>query len=104
MDLKIGCSGIPMNIEEYVKKFRAVELDETFYNLPSHETALDWKKNAPKGFEFILKAEKTIAGCSFTPSDALFRAWEITDNLAVLLDVKVIVFETLPGLSLDAET
>ena len=96
MDLKIGCSGIPMNIEEYVKKFRAVELDETFYNFPSHETTLAWKKNAPKGFEFILKAEKTITDCSFAPSDALFRAWEITDNLAALLDVKVIVFDTLP--------
>lgn len=94
MDLKIGCCGIPISIREYMAKFRTAELDETFYNLPNLDTAADWKKKAPKGFVFTLKAEPSIAGSSFATNDEVLRAWERTDDLATSLGARIIVFDT----------
>ncbi|WP_043528186.1 DUF72 domain-containing protein [Litchfieldella xinjiangensis] len=39
----------------YAEHFDTVEINNTFYNLPSAETFDAWKEAAPKGFEYVLK-------------------------------------------------
>lgn len=39
----------------YAKTFETVEINNTFYNLPSEDTFKRWKKAAPEGFCYALK-------------------------------------------------
>jgi uncharacterized protein YecE (DUF72 family) len=44
----------------YVERFRAVEINNTFYRLPSRETLLRWASEVPPDFTFVLKASQRI--------------------------------------------
>jgi uncharacterized protein YecE (DUF72 family) len=47
-------------LSEYSKHFDTVEVDNTFYRVPSKETLENWKKQAPAGFLFSAKFPQTI--------------------------------------------
>ena len=55
MDLKVGCCGFTPNKREYFKKFKAVEVQQTFYRIPRHDTVRRWRITAPEGCEFVIK-------------------------------------------------
>jgi uncharacterized protein YecE (DUF72 family) len=44
----------------YGERFRAVEINSTFYALPQSSTLDAWTANVPKNFKFILKAPQQI--------------------------------------------
>jgi uncharacterized protein YecE (DUF72 family) len=44
----------------YSKQFDTVEVDSTFYRIPSEKTVLDWKQQTPNGFIFSLKFPQII--------------------------------------------
>ena len=44
----------------YAEQFRSVELNSTFYRLPSRETAAGWVQQAPADFRFAVKASRYI--------------------------------------------
>ena len=44
----------------YAERLRAVEINNTFYRLPSSETLLRWAEQVPDGFTFVLKASQRI--------------------------------------------
>jgi len=44
----------------YAGRFRAVEINNTFYRLPSRETLLRWASEVPPDFTFVLKASQRI--------------------------------------------
>jgi uncharacterized protein YecE (DUF72 family) len=44
----------------YATKFRAVEIDSTFYRLPAAKTLEGWRDTAPEGFRFTIKAAQQI--------------------------------------------
>lgn len=44
----------------YTGQFGTVEVNNTFYRLPSEETLEHWKSEAPEGFIFALKASRFI--------------------------------------------
>jgi uncharacterized protein YecE (DUF72 family) len=44
----------------YAERFPAVEINNTFYRLPSRETLLRWAEEVPPGFVFALKASQRI--------------------------------------------
>ena len=44
----------------YSKQFDSVEVDSTFYRIPSEKTVLDWKHQTPNGFIFSLKFPQII--------------------------------------------
>ena len=76
MDLYIGCSGwsysswegpfYPSNIDNklmlpfYSKIFNYVEIDSTFYNIPSQQMVKNWNKRTPNNFRFTVKFPKII--------------------------------------------
>ncbi len=108
--IKIGCCSFPVRREEYYKNFKVVEVQQTFYKPPKLSTAKKWRKEAPKDFEFTVKAFQIIthppnsttyrrlgyrprnAGF-FKPCKEVFEAWEITEEIAKVLKAKVIVFQ-----------
>src|SRR4030067_3719780 len=47
-------------LNEYSKHFDTVEVDNTFYRIPSMETLENWKKQTPAGFLFSAKFPQNI--------------------------------------------
>ncbi|MCD6170969.1 MAG: DUF72 domain-containing protein [Thermoplasmata archaeon] len=113
--IKIGCCGFRGKREEYFKNFDVVEIQQTFYKLPMVKTATKWQKQAPKNFEYTMKAWQPIthpptsptyrkAGIKanknygfFKPTKEVFEAWEKTRQFAKELKAKIIVFQCPPS-------
>jgi uncharacterized protein YecE (DUF72 family) len=47
-------------LEYYAQYFDTVEINNTFYQLPREETFRNWRKQAPAGFLFTVKANRYI--------------------------------------------
>jgi uncharacterized protein YecE (DUF72 family) len=76
MQWHVGCSGwsykhwkddfypkdVPQRcwFEHYASQFRTVELNTTFYRLPSEDAVRNWAEQAPRGFKFAIKASRLI--------------------------------------------
>jgi uncharacterized protein YecE (DUF72 family) len=54
--------GLPQRLwlEHYVTQFPVVEVNSTFYNLPSEATVQHWADTTPPGFHFVLKASRYL--------------------------------------------
>ena len=46
--------------EHYVRDFNSVEINATFYRLPSNSMITAWYKKAPEDFIYVAKAHKAI--------------------------------------------
>jgi uncharacterized protein YecE (DUF72 family) len=44
----------------YAKQFSTVEINYTFYHMPTETALLNWTKSVPEGFRFALKANQKI--------------------------------------------
>src|SRR5437870_13774090 len=44
----------------YAKHFSTVEINNTFYRMPSEKMLLNWSAQVPDGFAFVLKAPRRI--------------------------------------------
>ena len=49
-----------LHLEHYIKYFDIVEINSTFYNLPSSEIVFGWATRVPKDFQFIVKVWQKI--------------------------------------------
>jgi uncharacterized protein YecE (DUF72 family) len=47
-------------LEHFATEFPAVEVNNTFYNLPKESTFADWEARTPEGFTFVCKASRFI--------------------------------------------
>ena len=48
-------------LQEYSKHFNSVELNNTFYRIPSIKTVENWRKQTPLGFTFAAKFPRSIS-------------------------------------------
>ena len=51
-----------------MKKFSLVEVEQTFYKLPLVKTAERWRAEAPRGFEFSIKAWQALTHLPTSPT------------------------------------
>lgn len=58
----VGCCGFPVARERYYKTFRAVEIQQTFYEPLQDETARKWRQRAPDGFLFTVSFLRLAEG------------------------------------------
>jgi uncharacterized protein YecE (DUF72 family) len=73
--IRVGCSGwnyaswkeefyegLPARLwlEHYAKHFDTVEVNNTFYRLPTREAVANWERTAPPGFLFTIKASRYL--------------------------------------------
>ena len=47
-------------LKYYGERFRAVEINNTFYRMPNEKVLLGWAAEVPDGFTFVLKASQRI--------------------------------------------
>ncbi len=83
-------------LDHYAKRFSAVEVDNTFYRLPSPETLSHWRAETPKDFAFTCKASRYITHMKKLkePEKTLPPFF---DGMAHLGDkLKVVVFQLPP--------
>ena len=64
----VGCCGFPVARKKYYELFRVVELQNTFYELPSVEWAKETRREAPENFEFTIKAWQVITHPHTSPT------------------------------------
>jgi uncharacterized protein YecE (DUF72 family) len=85
--------GIPKArwLEHYATRFGAVEVNNTFYNLPKEETFASWRDRTPPGFVFALKASRRITHilrlreCAQSVEYLVKRAAALGDKLGPIL-------------------
>lgn len=114
-----GCCGWPVSRGGYFQRFRTVEINSSFYNLPQLATVRRWKQEAPPGFEYSLKAWQLLTHSSTSPTydrlnskpskkvldhcghfratDAVQAAWERTRAVASVLEPRFLLFQTPPS-------
>jgi uncharacterized protein YecE (DUF72 family) len=78
-------------LTEYAKHFNSVEIDATFYRIPSEDTVRSWAAQVPKGFRFAAKFPQAVshaAGLEYDPEKLdifLGRIAQLGDRLGPLL-------------------
>lgn len=117
--IRVGCCGWAGSKKEYYKHFTLVEIQQTFYQPPDNLSTVEkWRNEAPDNFEFVVKAwqlithepssptyrrlkenipdkEKQNYGF-FKPTKEVFNAWERIDEIARILNSRIILFQC-PG-------
>jgi len=75
----------------YGAQFNTVEVDSTFYRIPTPQTVTNWKEQTPKDFQFSLKFPqlithvKMLKDCQAETGAFLARAQLLQDKLGPLL-------------------
>lgn len=78
-----GCSSAGDRLRYYASQFPMVEVDSSYYALPSARNAALWAERTPRGFRFNVKAFRIFTGHQ-TPAQALPRdiASALADHFA----------------------
>jgi uncharacterized protein YecE (DUF72 family) len=63
----------------YAKRFSTVEINNTFYRMPSDKMLANWCEQVPEGFAFVLKAPQRITHIK--------KLKDVADDVAYLLKV-----------------
>jgi uncharacterized protein YecE (DUF72 family) len=114
-DVRVGLCGFTIGAAEYARRYRVVEVQQTFYDPPREATIEGWRKRMPPAFEFTLKAWQLITHASTSrtyrrlrrPLDDRMRAeagsfqwnatteaaWNTTLRAARLLRATAILFQ-----------
>ncbi|MEZ0394641.1 MAG: DUF72 domain-containing protein [Desulfurococcaceae archaeon] len=123
--MRVGCCGFPCSRRKYFELFDVVELQNTFYELPTIEWAESLRKEAPQGFEFTLKAWQAIthphssptwkkmkrppSGSQenygwLRPTPENFRALERTLEVARALGASLVILQTPASMPRDEDS
>src|SRR3954469_18451074 len=58
--IKLGLCGFTIGAAQYYRRFKVLEVQQTFYDPPGPETLRRWRQAAPEDFEFTMKAWQVI--------------------------------------------
>lgn len=115
MKFKVGCCGFSVARDRYYKLFSVVEVQSTFYDYVEEKTLQKWRREAPDGFEFVIKAFQFITHQAnsptykrahhiknlkldnlgnFKPTKDVFDCFRILKAYAKILHSKVIIFQS----------
>ncbi len=121
----VGCCGFPVSRRKYYELFDVVELQNTFYNLPSIEWAKKVRDEAPADFVFTVKAWQVITHPPRSPTWRRLRkrppgnidnygwlkptrenieAFRQVVKVALILNAPVIVIQTPPSMPYTEES
>ena len=91
---KIGCCGYSTSTKKYQETFHLVELNSTFYDYPKISTVLKWRENAPKGFEFTVKAHQDISHKFKLKPESSVSAFGQMKQICKLLEARILLIQT----------
>lgn len=90
-------------LEYYCRYFSTVELNVTFYRLPKKGVFEGWRRRAPKGFSFVVKASRFFTHIKrlTDPEKNLVRLLENASGLEDKL--KILLFQLPPSMEVELE-
>ncbi len=114
--VRAGVCGFCLPQAELFRRFRLLEVQQTFYWPPQLKTVERWRRTAPDDFEFTLKAFQAITHPSTSPTyrrtkfsaderaqcggfcdkQVVREAWRLTLTLADALEATFVVFQCPP--------
>lgn len=83
-------------LEIYAKAFRTVEVDSTFYAVPSRATLEDWRRKTPGDFRFSLKLPQVVSHENFLRANGFAALHEFCENVLVLGEQLAAILVQLP--------
>ncbi|MEM2320903.1 MAG: DUF72 domain-containing protein [Candidatus Bathyarchaeia archaeon] len=92
--IKVGCCGFPVSQTKYYETFGLVELNTTFYRYPSQRVTEGWRKRAPEGFEFTVKAHQDISHKYKLKVEQTREPFERVKQICRILRAKIILIQT----------
>jgi uncharacterized protein YecE (DUF72 family) len=92
--IKVGCCGYPVSIIKYQENFHLIELNKTFYDYPKISTVVKWRENAPKGFEFAVKAHQDISHKFKLNTESSASTFGQMKQVCSLLAAKILLIQT----------
>jgi len=92
--IKVGCCGYPTSMKKYQENFHLVELNKTFYDHPEISTVVKWRENAPKGFEFTVKAHQDISHKFKLKAESSASTFGLMKQICKLLEAKILLIQT----------
>ncbi|MEM1556912.1 MAG: DUF72 domain-containing protein [Candidatus Bathyarchaeia archaeon] len=98
--IKIGCCGFPVSQPKYYEAFSLVEINATFYRYPSQRTVEGWRKRAPAGFEFTVKAHQDISHKYRLNVEQSREPFERVKQISRILGAKIILIQTPASLTI----
>ncbi|MFB0501829.1 MAG: DUF72 domain-containing protein [Candidatus Bathyarchaeia archaeon] len=94
--IKVGCCGYPTSMRKYHENFNLVEINTTFYRYPKPTTLAKWRQNAPKNFEFTVKAHQDITHKHKLTQPSI-PAFEQMKQICNALNAHILLFQTPPS-------
>jgi uncharacterized protein YecE (DUF72 family) len=86
----------------YSKAFNFVEVNSTFYEMPSLKEVETWRKLVPPNFEFTVRANKAITHKhKLQPTQEAFKNFEKMKQICTILNAPVLHLQTPPKFSFD---
>lgn len=85
----------------YVRMFNTVEINNTFYGMPADETFLNWQKNVPDDFVYVIKANRFITHMKklHDPAESILSFMQKIEILGKKLGA--VLFQLPPFLKVD---
>ncbi len=80
-NILVGTCGFPTARSRYYSLFKVVELQETFYDLPTQERMGSLRREAPADFQFAVKVFQGLTHTSDSPTWRRIRRAKLTGNL-----------------------
>ena len=72
--VRIGLCGFTLAFEDYIREYRLVEVQQTFYEPPQDGTMRRWRALAPSDFEFTIKAWQLVTHDASSPTYRRLRS------------------------------
>ncbi|MBD0373064.1 MAG: DUF72 domain-containing protein [Pyrinomonadaceae bacterium] len=92
-------------LEVYARAFETVEVDSTFYAIPSVQTVEGWTKRTPEGFTFSLKLPQEITHTRALGSGSVILLEEFSARVRALgTRLGVVLIQMPPQFELTTET
>jgi len=86
----------------YSRAFNFVEVNSTFYQLPSMKEVENWRKLVPSDFQFSVRAHRSITHDNkLQPKTKTFKALEKMKQTCRALKANIMHLQTPPSLKLD---
>lgn len=90
-------------LDFYARHFRTVELNSSFYRFPTHKTVSRWRRQAPSGFVYTVKAPRRITHIErFAEPASVTALYQVLAELGEHLGA--VLFQLPPSLIYEPKT
>ncbi|MCJ7631127.1 DUF72 domain-containing protein [Candidatus Bathyarchaeota archaeon] len=89
-------------LQAYARAFKTVEVNSTYYRIPSLPTVESWRKRVPEDFEFTVRCNRElIRKLRIDPLDSSLALYHVMRGICEVLKARIIHIQTPSSFDLD---